>query len=647
VIRRRSLSLGAALVAASCHFEPPRSELAAAHPDAAPAPPPPRAPYGPAALAAAVDITELAIAPDGDEVAWVSDKSGSLELYSAPLSGAGLGAAVQRTHAKEVVSGVRYAPDGAAILFEMDHGGDERTDLWIARRGAAEPEPLTRTPLAEGSVRFRRDGRAITFVADPARPFRFNIHTMDLRTRKVRQLTRLSDNVLAPLYSRDGRRIVATHTPDDQRGELLVIDAASGKSERIAPPRKDGVLWPVAFLPSGLLLARATNAGGFMQLATVDIVKKTVVLVGPETWDVEAAEVADDGTIAISRNVHGESEVSLLSASALSAAPRVLLHGGVVLALALDRAGKTLVLAQESAEHPAEMIAIRLAGEAQPAPAVLVPPDLGGVNPAELARAERRQLTSFDGTPIDAYLLRPPVFRLGMPPPAVVQVHGGPNGQVRGSFSPTAQAMAEAGFLVIAPNYRGSTGYGRAFEDLNNKDWGGGDLKDLLAVVGSLARSQELDGARVGITGGSYGGYMTLRAITAAPESWRAAVEMYGMPDLEEDYRLTEDRFGTWYRTEMGDPVKDKALYVERSPIHALDRVRAKLLVIQGANDTNVPKAESDNVVEALKKRGQPVEYVVYPNEGHGLTHRENQLDAIERTVRFFSANLGLPEPGH
>jgi dipeptidyl aminopeptidase/acylaminoacyl peptidase len=229
---------------------------------------------------------------------------------------------------------------------------------------------------------------------------------------------------------------------------------------------------------------------------------------------------------------------------------------------------------------------------------------------------------------------------LGTPPPAVVRVHGGPSAQTRPYFSPEAQLLAGRGFLVVAPNYRGSTGYGRAFEDLNNKDWGGGDLRDLIAVVDALAARGDLDRTRVGITGGSYGGFMTLRAITATPTAWAAAVESYGMPDLIADYRINSDRFGSWYETEMGTPKTHEVLFKDRSPIFNLEKVVAPLLVFQGANDSNVPKWESDLVVDALQKHGRVVDYVVYPNEGHGFTHRENRLDAVQRTAEFFGQHL-------
>jgi dipeptidyl aminopeptidase/acylaminoacyl peptidase len=584
-----------------------------------------------------VDVSEVAISPAGDEVAFVSDRSGAYELWTLALAvGAPVGEPVQRTHERDTVSGLAYAPDGRTLVFERDRGGDERPDLYALRRGASEAEALTRTPLAEQGARFSPDGRRLAFVADPDRPFRMNVHVMELETGAVRRLTRDPTDVLAPRWSPDGETLVATATPDGQRGELVVIDVESGAQRRIAPPVPDGVAWPAGFLPSGNLVALATNAAGFTDLASLDLASGRFALFGPSDHDVERAEVASDGRVLYARNLRGESEVALLSPEQ---GPQPLpVHGGVVRDLAIDASGATRAVVIEESNRPPEVLVLRDGHIAN-----AVPADAGAVRLDLLARAERIEVTARDGLRFDVFVWRPPVARLGNPPPAVVWPHGGPDSQTRAEFQPTFQALAEAGFVVVAPNYRGSSGYGRAFLDANNRDWGGGDLGDLLAAVDALAATGALDPARVGIGGGSYGGYLTLRAITAAPERFHAAVDMYGMPDLVLDYRLTEDRFGSWYETEMGTPATHPELFRERSPIHALDRVRAPLLVLQGANDTNVPRAESDLVVEALRRRGHPVEYVVYEGEGHGFMRRESRVDALERTVAFFVRWLGEP----
>jgi dipeptidyl aminopeptidase/acylaminoacyl peptidase len=613
-----------ALVACARPVEAPRSE------------PEPRRPWTPQELSSAVDVSELALSPDGRELAFVSDRSGAYELWTLALDGAHpAGEPVQRTQARESVGGIAWAPDSSALVFEMDRGGDERTDLWILRRGAPAAERLTETTRAEHAAVFSPDGRRLAFVADPDKPFLFNLHVMELETRAVQQLTREVNGVRMPRWRRDGSALVATLTPDDQRGPLLVVDAQTSATRRIAPPRADGIAWPIDELPGGELLVAATNPAGFAQLARVDLARGAFAFFGPAEWDVEAAAVADDGTILVSRNVRGESEVAWLRPG--DATLRALAMGGVVDDVSLTRAGDVAALMRESSRVPDSVSLVELATGAT---ATAVAPDLGVVAPRSLTRADLLLFWSQGGVRIDVLLWRPRVTSLGSPPPAVVWVHGGPDSQSRAAFSPTFQALAEAGFAVIAPNYRGSAGYGRRFLDLNNKDWGGGDLADVIGAVDALAAAGEIDAERVGIAGGSYGGYLTLRAITSAPGRFRAAIDMYGMPDLVVDYELTRERFGAWYETEMGTPRTHPELFRARSPIHSLHKVRSPLLVLQGANDTNVPKAESDLVVERLRALGHDVEYVVYPDEGHGFTRRENRLDALVRSVDFFLRHL-------
>jgi dipeptidyl aminopeptidase/acylaminoacyl peptidase len=265
---------------------------------------------------------------------------------------------------------------------------------------------------------------------------------------------------------------------------------------------------------------------------------------------------------------------------------------------------------------------------------------MGGVKPEELSSGEMAAYESFDGLKIHALVVKPRIARLGTPPPAIVYVHGGPNGQTGVAFDPTIHVLTEAGFAVIAPNYRGSTGYGKKFEDANNKDWGGGDLKDLVAAVKHFGAQGMIDPKRVGITGGSYGGYMTLMALCRTPEVWKAGVELYGMPDLVMDYMISKSRFAEWYETEMGNPKTDAALFRERSPLPYLDGIKVPLLIFQGAGDNNVPKAESDLLVAVLKELKKPHEYIVYEDEGHGFTRRKNLLDYYRRTTEFFVKQL-------
>jgi dipeptidyl aminopeptidase/acylaminoacyl peptidase len=592
----------------------------------------PRAPYTAEELDRAVLVEEMVLRPDGREIAFTTDRTGAFELWTLALDGGGAAAAAprRRTSEGEHVTGLAYAPDGSALVFANDRGGDERTDLFLLRDGeGAAPERLTQTArVAERSARFSPDARSIVFSCDVDLPGRYDVCTLDLATRETRRLTHETTNVVSPIFLAGGRGVVATRTPDDQRGDLVVVDAAG---TRVVPPlRPDGIAFAKVARASGDVVAIALDDEGFMRLAQIDPSSGASRYVGPGGWDVDEVAASSAGVLLVLRNVRGASEVTF--------GDRALMSTGYADAVDVDAAGRVVAIAGETPERPANVATIL--SPSGPA-VVVVPADLAGIDPSLLGDTTLRGFTSFDGQSIDAYVTTPPVRRLGDPPPAVVYVHGGPDSEVHPWWDPLVVALSEAGFVVVRANYRGSVGYGRAFRDRNDRDWGGGDLQDLVAVVHALAAEGAIDLARVGITGGSYGGYMTLRAITKEPGMWRAAAERYGMADLEEDYRLSDASFKSWYLKEMGDPEKDAALYRDRSPIHALGRITAPLLVMQGANDTNVPRREADAMVAAMRARGQRVEYVVYANEGHEFTKRENRVDADGRTVAFFVNEMG------
>lgn len=189
-------------------------------------------------------------------------------------------------------------------------------------------------------------------------------------------------------------------------------------------------------------------------------------------------------------------------------------------------------------------------------------------------------------------------------------------------------------------NFRGSTGFGRAFSDLDNGDWGGGDRQDIRDAVLHFASQGLVDRDRVAIMGGSFGGYMTLLALALDNDFYKAGVDLYGMVDLTADFEMTKDRYEAWYRTEMGTPSERPELFRARSPLTHVDRIEAPLLVLHGDNDTDVPKVQSETLVEALRSLGRTVEYVVYPGEGHVFSKRETRRDVGTRVLEFLRRSM-------
>jgi dipeptidyl aminopeptidase/acylaminoacyl peptidase len=224
--------------------------------------------------------------------------------------------------------------------------------------------------------------------------------------------------------------------------------------------------------------------------------------------------------------------------------------------------------------------------------------------------------------------------------PAIVLVHGGPTAQTVNAFNRFVQHVANQGYIVIAPNYRGSTGYGKEFQQANLFDMGGGDLQDVLAAAEWIKQTGYVDPKKLIVMGGSYGGYMSMMAVTKAPDVWAAGVPIvpfvnYFTEIENEDPVLRESDIAT-----MGDPEKNKDLYRDRSPIFFVDQIKAPLLLLAGGNDPRCPKTEAQQVVDAIKKRNGVVDYKVYENEGHGFSRVDNQIDAYKRVSDFLKAHV-------
>jgi dipeptidyl aminopeptidase/acylaminoacyl peptidase len=247
---------------------------------------------------------------------------------------------------------------------------------------------------------------------------------------------------------------------------------------------------------------------------------------------------------------------------------------------------------------------------------------------------------SADGTIVSALLWVPFNAERNGNAPAVVLAHGGPTGQTQDRFDANAVALASRGYFVIAPNPRGSTGYGRAFEEGNRRDLGGRDLEDYVAGVRFLIDTGYVDARRVGITGTSYGGFMTIMALGRTPDVFAAGVEVCGITNWFSMYERGSPTLRAYQVGLLGDPVKDRAVYERSSPLTYLHQVKAPLLALQGDMDIRVPKYEAEQVVAKLRELGRTVDAKYYADEGHGFFKRENQVDALERTVAWFDSKM-------
>ena len=275
------------------------------------------------------------------------------------------------------------------------------------------------------------------------------------------------------------------------------------------------------------------------------------------------------------------------------------------------------------------------------------PPELiydsneSGIDNAHFAEARSLRVPSFDGLKIPVHLFIPNGTSAAHPRPAIIVIHGGPESHVDPMYLPKFQFLANRGFIVVVPNVRGSTGYGKRYALLDNGDWGGAHIRDTVEVAEFVRALEFVDGDNLFVAGASFGGFSVMSLITQYPDVFRAAANYFGFTELAtfvdswppyEQKRLYAD---------LGfDPRIDRARNRAHSPFYHVHRIRIPLQVHQGANDPRVPRAQSDRLVERMRELGRTVEYSVYPDEGHGFTRLGNERASFERMVAFFKRHM-------
>lgn len=395
----------------------------------------------------------------------------------------------------------------------------------------------------------------------------------------------------------------------------------------------------------GKMIAGTSNfATGQSQAGVLDTATGKWRWLPKTPWEQEALALSPDETrMLVRENVDGRSSLSLVDTRSMALSSVDLPPGlnSTTASQPFAPDGRRMLVQHAGADTPSELFigdvgSGSAAGQAKP----LTHLAMASLNPVNLPKSQVVTFKSFDGTLISAVVTMPFNLARDGSNPAIVVPHGGPTGQAQDSFSRQNAALASRGYVVIAPNFRGSTGYGETFQTANFKDLGGGDLKDVLAAKDFLVASGYVDPKRVGITGGSYGGFMTLMAIGRAPDAFAAAVQQYGIINWRTMYRDEDALLQAYQRSLLGAPDEFKGVYEAASPMTYLNAATAPLLSLQGENDIRVPRGQAQEVADLLKAKGNVVETVFYKAEGHGFQKRENQMDALQRTIDWFDKYL-------
>jgi dipeptidyl aminopeptidase/acylaminoacyl peptidase len=574
--------------------------------------------------------------PDG-QVVLATDITGRTNLWRVPGAG---GFPLQLQQSEDRTFYPAATPDGKTILYASDIGGREIYDLYAIPAEGGAAVNLSSSPDASdtGPFAISGDSRLVAFNRRVASEPSTNVAVMSIADRKLRLLTQEREAGtywFVRAFSPDGRFLYADRTNAGMtESSVWRIDVASGAAARIAGGTSAQPYESAAALsPDGKTMALTSeNTAGLRQAVLFDLATGARTPIRPGDWPQQAGAFSPDGRIALATaNVDGRDEVYAYTLATRSVRQLPLPEGrvsfffGTLPAFSPD--GSRLLFPHSSGSAPFDYWTYDLAsGEAQR----LTRLSLASINPDSLPRT----------SVVSAILWMPWNLKRDGSAPVVVLAHGGPTSQTGDDFDRTATALASRGYIVIAPNVRGSTGYGRAFELANRNDLGGRDLEDAAWAAKFLISSGYADAKKIGITGGSYGGFMTVMAVGRMPDFWAAGVESYGIVNWNTMWERGSPALREYQRGLIGDPVKDKDVYTRVNPLTYLRAAKAPLLVLQGENDIRVPAHEATQIVDVLKAAGGTVDSNVYAEEGHGFAKRENQIDAAERTVDWFDKYL-------
>jgi len=597
--------------------------------------------------------------PDGKNIAFISNMSGRNNLWVVPSDG---GFPTQLTVSDQRQTGTAWSPDGKWIAYESDYDGDEQWDIFLVSPKTGRVVNLTQTrEIAETNPTWSPDGRFLAYEVKPKSSAASEIDIYDVVMREVKHLTidtPQDKQNFGPIWSKDGKYIVYCQgTAKGTDSNIFIADVASLKSTVLTPHDGEQLYYANDVSPRAIpdgreILITSNAANGYFNIGVLDVSAKgeangvlkpgAIRWLTKGKWEIAGGAFSPDGKqIVFSSNVDGNQDIYLTDLATAKSTQLAIAKGvnePVGGAHAFSPDGSRLLYQHVGPTAPGDLWVYHLpTSKAQQITHSLV----GGIRSEDMVEPYLIHYPSRDGKwTISAFLYVPYNMARNGQNAAIVYLHGGPTSQSMNSFNRFIQFAVNQGYMVLAPNYRGSTGYGKEFQEANLFDMGGGDLQDVLAGVDWIKQTGHLDPKKIAVMGGSYGGYLSMMAVTKAPEVWAAGIPIVPFVDWFTEIENEDPALQQYDRATMGDPGKNKELLQERSPINFIDRIKAPLLLLAGGNDPRCPKSQTQQVVDAIKKRGGTVDYKIYENEGHGFARVENQIDAYKRVSNFLLAHV-------
>ena len=582
-----------------------------------------------------------AFSPDESKLLVGNNSTGVFNAYEIDLA-SGTETALTQSDSNSIWA-VSYFPEDERILYQADNDGDEIDHIYV-RQTDGTVEDLTPVEGAKANfMKWQRDNKSFLFTSNQREPRFFDLYEMDLETFSPEMLYQNDMGLDISAVSVDKRYLALVKNITTSKSEMHLFDRETKELTQLSPADAEATFSPQFFSLDGEFLYYLTNLDDeFTYLSRYNMSSGATEKVFGTNWDVwYAYHTHNEKYRIIGINADGRTEIKIFDLASGEEVAFPEMPGKDIKGVNVSDSETLVRLTVGSSKSPNDIYLYNFETGSLEKLTDALNPDM---NAEHLVDAEVVRYKSYDGLEIPSIYYKPKNASADNKVPALVWVHGGPGGQSRVGYFSLIQYLVNHGYAILAVNNRGSSGYGKTFYEMDNQKHGDVDLKDCVAAKEYLAGLDYIDGEKIGIIGGSYGGYMVMAALTFEPEVFEAGVNIFGVTNWLRTLRSIPpywESFREALYDEMGNPnTEDSVRLYNISPLFHADQVTKPLMVLQGANDPRVLQVESDEIVEAVKANDVPVVYELYPDEGHGFVKKENEIKGYGRIKEFLDEYL-------
>lgn len=588
-----------------------------------------------------INISFAAFSPDETKLLVTSNETGIYNLFEITIAD---GSKRQITNSDmESLFAVDYVPGTSQILYSADKGGNEKSHIYLLSDDGTTVDLTPGDEVKASFEGFSKDKKVIYFQSSKRDPQSFDLYKMNVGEWKEEMIWVNKEGFDYAGSTKDRTIIAVARSISSSENMLFLIDRTTGGKTEVSETDKPGSYTASGFSNDNAYFFYTTNIGKeFTYLVKYDITTGTREVIYETDWDVAGSWRSENERyriIVVNEDARIKLKITDMTTGKEVAYPEI--PGSNVNNISISESEKYMLLTLGTSKTTGDIYLYQFGGTELKKLTNTMNPE---INPDDLIDAQVVRYPSFDGLEIPAIYYKPLMATKKNRVPALVWVHGGPGGQSMSYYNPIIQYLGNHGYAVLAVNNRGSSGYGKSFYKMDDRNHGDKDLKDCIWGKKWLQNLDYVDTAKIGIIGGSYGGFMTMAAMTSAPYEFKVGVDLFGVTN----WLRTLKSIPPWWAsqrdalfTEMGDPfTADSVRLYDISPLFHGENVKNPVMVLQGANDPRVLQVESDEMVEAIKASGVHVEYVIFPDEGHGFMKKENEIKGYSQILTFLDKYL-------